>query len=125
MSPQGIFFSSIHRDKSGRSDTGHLPDPDSLFQVDIRTHLDRVPGLPVQILDNKSQQDISCKRVCLWHPLMVDICPGDIRVEILIRIYNNDQQDILYNMSYRQHQLANYTFPLDRLFIGLAGRTPA
>ena len=54
---------------------------------------------------------------------MVDICPEDIHEEILIRIYNNDQQDILYNMSYRQHQLANYTSPLDRLFEGLNGRT--
>lgn len=53
---------------------------------------------------------------------MVNICLGDILVEIWIRIYSNDQPDILYNTSYHQHQLVNYRSPLDMLFIRLAGQ---
>ena len=54
---------------------------------------------------------------------MVNIFPEGIHVEILIRIYSNDQQDIWYSMFYRQHQLVSCTFPPDKLFIWLSGRT--
>ena len=123
MTQQDIFVSLIHRDNNGQSDKARLPVPGSSSQVDRRTHPDRAPDGPTQILDNNFQRDRFCMRVYLLRPSMVNIFPGDIHVGISIRIYSNDQLDILYSMFYRQHQIVNYTFPPGMLFIWLFGRT--
>ena len=123
MSQQDIFVSLIRRDNNGQSDTGRLPVPGSSSQVDKRTHPDRAPDGPNRILGNNFQRDRFYMRVYLLHPSMVNIFPGDTHVGILIRIYSNDQLDILYSMFCHQHQLVSCTFPPDMLFIWLFGRT--
>ena len=120
---QDIGVSLIRRGKSGQSDTARLLDPDSSSQVDTRNRLDKVPDWPSQILDNNFQRDRFYMQVHLLHPLMVNIFPAGILVGILIHICSNDQLDIWYSTSYHQHQLVNYTFQPDTLFIWLSERT--